>query len=100
MRAPSALRTVRRSSGSKWKRSPAAASTDSSPASTVAASRPKGRRLLHLVLAELLAGVELDQHDAALSVLRVEHGRRARALGRLDLVELPVLHERQFRLGG
>ena len=33
-----------------------------------------------------------DQDDAALAVLRVEHDRRARAVRRLDLVEVPVLH--------
>jgi len=49
--------------------------------------------LLHLVIAELLIGLERDQNDAALAVLRVENHRRARAIRRIDLVELPVLHD-------
>ena len=71
-----------------------AASIGSPPASTRTspATTSEERGLLHLVVAQLLAGLERDQHDAALAVLRVEHDRRARAVGRVDLVELPVLH--------
>ncbi len=41
----------------------------------VSADDEQERSLRHLVVVELLSGVELDQHDAALAVLRVEHGR-------------------------
>ena len=50
------------------------------------------RRLLHLVVTEILARLERDQHDATLAFLRMEHDWRARAVGRIDLVELPMLH--------
>jgi hydroxyacylglutathione hydrolase len=50
-------------------------------------------RFLHLVVVECLVGLERDQDDTALSVLRVEDDRRARAVGHVDLVELPVLHD-------
>jgi hydroxyacylglutathione hydrolase len=50
-------------------------------------------RLLHLVVAELLLRLERDEDDAALAVLRVEDDGRACAVGRIDLVELPVLHD-------
>ena len=58
------------------------------------------RRLLHLVLTHLLTGVERNQDATALAVLRVEDDRRTRAVGRLDLVELPVLHEPWSLRGG
>jgi glyoxylase-like metal-dependent hydrolase (beta-lactamase superfamily II) len=45
------------------------------------------------VIAQLLLGVERNEDDAALSVLRVENDRRASAVRRIDLVELPVLHD-------
>src|SRR5439155_6040916 len=50
------------------------------------------RSFLHLVLAELLACVEADEHGATHSVLGVEHDGRAGAVRGVDLVQLPVLH--------
>jgi len=41
----------------------------------LAADDEEQRGLGHLVLAQFLSGRELDQHDTALSVLRVKHGR-------------------------
>jgi len=43
----------------------------------LAADDEQQRRFRHLVFAQLLSGRELDEHDTALPVLRVEHGRRA-----------------------
>jgi hydroxyacylglutathione hydrolase len=51
------------------------------------------RSFLDLVIAERLVRVERDEDDAAFAVLRVEDDRRARTVGRVDLVELPVLHD-------
>src|SRR5207247_2185734 len=50
------------------------------------------RSFLHLVLAELLACVEADEHGATHSLLGVEHDGRAGAVRGVDLVQLPVLH--------
>src|SRR5262245_18342029 len=47
--------------------------------------------LLHLVLAELLAGLERDQHRATLRD-RVEDEGRARAARKLEPAQLPALH--------
>jgi hypothetical protein len=44
------------------------------------------------MIAERLAGIETDQHRARL-VLRVEDDGRAAAAGRLDLVQIPALHQ-------
>jgi len=57
-------------------------------------------RLRHLVIAKLLSRLERDEDDATLAVLRMEHDRRARTVRRLDLVELPVLHEATRARGG
>ena len=48
--------------------------------------------LLHLVVAERLARLEADQHRARL-VARVEDDGRRAAARRLDLAQVPVLHE-------
>jgi hydroxyacylglutathione hydrolase len=66
------------------------------------AARPDDRRaldddepgvLLHLVVAQLLAGVEADK-DRARLLLAEEDDRRAASPGRGDLGQLPGLHER------
>ncbi len=50
-------------------------------------------RLPHLMLAERLAGAELDQDDALGPIARVDDDGRPRPVRRLDLVELPVTHD-------
>jgi hydroxyacylglutathione hydrolase len=50
------------------------------------------RVLLDLVVAELLAGLQSDQHRARRLVLRVEHERRAAAARSLEFAEIPVPH--------
>ena len=57
------------------------------------------RRLLHLMLAQLLPGLERDQDDATLAVLGMQDHGRARPVGRRDLVELPVLHAHSVTRG-
>jgi hypothetical protein len=47
--------------------------------------------LLDLVLAELLARIELDQ-DCSRGLVRVQHHRRTAATRRLDLVQVPPAH--------
>ena len=42
---------------------------------------------------QFLSRLERKQDDAALAVARMEHDRRARAVGRVDLVKPPVLHD-------
>src|SRR5436305_882610 len=50
------------------------------------------RGLLHLMLAELLARVDADEHDTAFAVLRVQHDGGACPFGSRDLVQVPALH--------
>ena len=73
----------------------ASASTDSPPARirTLALEHGHPGVLLHLVVAELLARVEHDQHRAGL-VAGVDDDRIARAGRRLDLHQVPGLHGR------
>ena len=49
------------------------------------------RVLLHLVVAERLAGVDRDEHGASAFVL-MDDRRVARSAGRLDRPQVPVLH--------
>src|SRR5438034_1264597 len=51
------------------------------------------RTLLHLMVSELLTGIEHDQHGAG-SVVRAQHDGGAAAAGRIDLAEVPTLHGR------
>src|SRR5581483_7697618 len=50
------------------------------------------RVLLHLVVAELLPGLEPDQDGARRLVVRMENDRRDAAARRLDLGEPPAAH--------
>ena len=50
------------------------------------------RRLLDLVVAQALPGLQADQDRARLSVLGVQDDRRAASLGRVDLHQVPALH--------
>ena len=59
----------------------------------LAGEHEKQRGLGHLVVVQRLARLERDQDNTAFTVLRVENDRRARTVGRIDLVELPVLHD-------
>src|SRR5206468_7981322 len=63
----------------------------------LAAEHDDPRALADLVLAELLARVETDQHRA--TVLGIEHDGRPRALRRLYLVELPDAHRENLTHG-
>jgi hypothetical protein len=56
--------------------------------------------LLHLVLAQLLPRLERDQDDATLAVLGMQDDGRSRTVGRLDLIQLPVLHARRLTAAG
>lgn len=49
------------------------------------------RTLLHLVLAQFLAGLEPDQHRAGF-VLGAEDYRRSTPAGCLDVTQVPTLH--------
>jgi hypothetical protein len=49
------------------------------------------RMLLHLVVAELLPGIEPDEHRARL-VLALQDDRRAAPVGRLDRRQIPGFH--------
>jgi hypothetical protein len=49
------------------------------------------RMLLHLVVAELLAGLEADEHGAGL-VVAPQDDRGAAASGRIDVGQTPALH--------
>jgi hypothetical protein len=50
-------------------------------------------RLPHLMLAERLAGAQLDEDDALGSVAGVDDDGRPHPVRRLDLIEFPVAHE-------
>jgi hypothetical protein len=54
------------------------------------------RGLLHAMVAERLAGPQLDQHRPLRAVSRVQHGRRPRTVRYLDLGQPPVTHEQAF----
>ena len=94
MRAPVALETEWRSVGSKRSRPPWPSSIVSFPAATCTVPSTTGdpRVLLHLVIAEGLAGLEHDEHRAR-SVVLVDDERVARAVRRLDREKIPVLHD-------
>src|SRR5207247_3860699 len=51
------------------------------------------RPLLHLVVAELLARIESDQHGTS-RIVRAQPDGRPTAAGRFDLAQVPALHRR------
>jgi hypothetical protein len=53
----------------------------------------KERGLLHAVVAELLAGTERDQDCPLCAFLRMQDDWRPRAMGQLDLVQVPMAHD-------
>jgi hypothetical protein len=52
--------------------------------------------LLHAMVAERLAGPELDEHRTRRGFSRVQHGRRPRTVRCLDFGQSPVTHEGPF----
>ena len=97
MRAPPSLRTAWRSPGSKRRSVPGPASRDAAVGVELHGAVQDGdpRVLLDLVVAELLARVEDDEHGARL-VRGMENDRVARALGRLELEQVPRRPSRAF----
>ena len=95
-RAPSTLSSEWRSSGSNRVSVPGptvdrlAARADRD----LALEHGDPRVLLHLVLAERLAGAEHDQ-DGASAIVRVEHDRVARPFGSIESEQVPALHQKE-----